>query len=132
MKKLFSAVIILFISVTLVNADGIFKRIKFEKGKSSFIFNGAVVGGDTDTYIFRASKGQTLEVSITSVQDNATFTIVNDKTEKVLDGTVNTDSTSEFSKQISINGDYKILVTPSKGNASYKLKVELNNPYFEF
>lgn len=132
MKKIFLAVIVFFAAVTMLNADGIFKRIKFEKGKSSFIFNGAVVGGDTDTYIFRAKKNQDLKVSISSVKDNAVISVVKDKTEKSLENMADSNKTKEFTGGITESGDYKILVTPSEGNASYKLYVELENRYFEF
>ncbi|MBS1494960.1 MAG: hypothetical protein JST55_15720 [Bacteroidetes bacterium] len=132
MKKIFLAVIIFFTAVTLLNADGIYKRIKFEKGKSSFIFNGAVVGGDTDTYIFRAKKNQDLKVSITSVKDNAEISVIKDKTEKSLENMADSNKTKEFTGEITESGEYKILVKPSEGNASYKLYVELENRYFEF
>jgi len=132
MKKIVLTVVLLFAIVTLVNADGIYKRIKFEKGKSWFIFSGAVIVGDTDTYIFRANKNQDLKVSITSVKDNAEFTVVNAKTGKLLENTADSNKTTEFLGAIPVNGEYKILVKPSEGNASYKLSVELENRYFEF
>ncbi len=132
MKKIVLAILFLFTVVTLVNADGIYKRIKFEKGKPWFIFSGAVVTGDTDTYIFRANKNQDLKVSITSVQDNAVFTVVIVKTGKLLENTADSNKTTEFLGAITVSGEYKILVKPSDGNASYKLSVELENRYFEF
>ncbi len=132
MKKVILTVVLFFIAVTLVNADGIYKRIKFEKGKSWFIFSGGVIEGDTDTYIFRAKKNQDLKVSITSVKENAVFTVVNAKTGKLLENTVDSNKTTEFYGGIPAGGEYKILVKPSDGNASYKLSVELENRYFEF
>ncbi len=132
MKKIVLAILFLFTVVTLVNADGIYKRIKFEKGKPWFIFSGAVVAGDSDTYIFRANKNQDLKVSITSVQENAVFTVVNAKTGKLLENTADSNKTTEFLGAITTSGEYKILVKPSDGNASYKLSVELENRYFEF
>ena len=132
MKKFLLTVVLFFTVITLANADGIFKRIKFEKGKSWFIFSGAVVSEDTDTYIFRANKNQDLKVSITSVKDNAVITVVNAKTGKLLENTTDSNKTVHFTGAIQISGDYKILVKPSEGNASYKLNVELENRYFEF
>ena len=123
---------LLFTVVTLVNADGIYKRIKFEKGKPWFIFSGAVVTGGTDKYIFRANKNQDLKVSITSVQENAVFTVVNAKTGKLLENTADSNKTTEFLGAITVSGEYKILVKPSDGNAIYKLSVEVENRYFEF
>jgi hypothetical protein len=132
MKKIVLTIVLLFTIVTLVNADGIYKRIKFEKGKPWFIFSGAVITGDTDTYIFRANKDQDLKVSISSVQENAVFTVVNAKTGKLLENTADSNKTTEFLGGIPASGEYKILVKPSDGNASYKLSVELENRYFEF
>jgi len=132
MKKIILTALLFFALMTAVNADGIYKRIKFEKGKRSYIFNGAVVGGDFDTYIFRADKNQDLKVSVTSVQNNAVISVLSDKTDKSLENYADSNKTVEFKGEITSNGDYKIIVKPSTGNASYKLYVELENRYFEF
>jgi hypothetical protein len=132
MKKLVLTVVFFLTVAALVNADGIYKRIKFEKGKPWFIFSGAVIEGDTDTYIFRGNKNQDLSVSVTSVQNNAVISVINAKTGKPVENIADSNKTVEFTGKITANGDYKILVTPLDGNASYKLNVKLENPYFEF
>jgi hypothetical protein len=132
MKKILLTLILFFAMLTIVSADGIYKRIKFEKGKSWFIFSGAVIEGDTDTYIFRANKNQELNVSVTSVQNNALITVVNAKTGKPVENMADSNKTVEFTGKITTSGEYKIFVKPSDGNASYKLNVKLENPYFEF
>lgn len=132
MKKTVLGVIIFFSAVALLSADGIYKRVKFQKGHSSIIYAGAVIHDDTDTYIIRINKGQTLKASVTSVQNNAVLSISSDKTGKNIESELDSNKTIEFSGTIQESADYKILVSPSQGNASYKLYIEVENPYFEF
>lgn len=55
----FALLITLFIlgSTGLAARDGITKRVRFGKGKSSATFFNAVIRGDRDTYIYSWSKG---------------------------------------------------------------------------
>jgi len=77
------------VSVSIkTSADGITKRIKFAKGKSTATMSGAVARGDRDTYILGAQGGQTMTVDISSAQDNAVFQIT-DRTANFLPMRVN-------------------------------------------
>src|SRR5437868_14785998 len=71
----FLLIVIAFSFVTITSADGIRKRVKFGKGRSAATLSGAVIRGDVDTYIVGASRGQTMRVSITSLEKNAVFQI---------------------------------------------------------
>ncbi len=106
----------------MVEADGITKRIKFVKGKSSAVVANSVIRGDEDTYIVRAKAGQKMSVKITSVESNAAFFI-----EKpgggYLENAGEGDDQTAWKGTLPDNGDYKIAVAGTRGNATYKLYV---------
>lgn len=121
MKKILLILVMLFAVSTLVNADGITKRVKFQKGQSAATFENSVVRGDRDVYLLKAGKNQVMNVSITSDEDNAVFQIVDTKTGKYLKGAREGDDTTQFSGGLPSSGDYKIIVGGTRGNASYKI-----------
>ena len=123
MKKFILIFIVFFGATTLVNADGITKRVKFQKGQSAATFEGGVIRGDRDIYILKASKNQTMTVTITSVEDNAVFQIKDTKTGKFLKGAADGDDAVSFMGTLPSNGDYKIIVGGTRGNASYTLNI---------
>lgn len=117
------AVTLLSVAV-VTSADGITKRIKFAKGKSSATLSGSVVRGDRDTYILGAKAGQTMSVKITSVENNAVFQIENPDGE-YLENAGEGDDAMNWRRSLPDNGDYKIIVGGTRGNASYKLTVSI-------
>jgi hypothetical protein len=64
MKKLVLFIVLFFAVSTLVNADGITRRVKFQKGQSAATYEGGVVRGDRDTYIAKANKNQVMNVQL--------------------------------------------------------------------
>lgn len=125
MKKIILFVVLFFAVTTLVNADGITRRVKFQKGQSAASFEGGVVRGDRDVYLVKASKNQVMNVSITSDEDNAVFQIKDMKTGKYLKGAADGDDTAQFSGGLPSSGDYKIIVGGTRGNASYTLNISV-------
>lgn len=123
MKKLVLFIVLFFVVSTLVNADGITRRIKFQKGQSAATYEGGVVRGDRDIYIAKANKNQVMSVTITSEEDNAVFQIKNTKTGKYLTGAGDGDDAVQFSGGLPSTGDYKIIVGGTRGNASYKITI---------
>jgi hypothetical protein len=63
----------LAVGAAAASADGITKRVRFAKGKTSARLSGAVVRGDRDTYILGAKAEQMMTVKITSTEDNQGF-----------------------------------------------------------
>ena len=106
------------------SADGVTKRVKFAKGKHSATISGSVIRGDLDTYLLGAAAGQTMTVSITSLEKNAAFNI-----EKpgggYLEGAGEMDDAMSFKGELPSGGDYKIVVGGTRGNATYKLTVSI-------
>jgi hypothetical protein len=106
------------------SADGITKRVKFAKGRSSATMSGAVIRGDRDTYILGAKGGQLMSVKITSLEKNAAFEIIAPDGEYLTDIRESEDAFS-WSGSLPVDGDYRIVVGGTRGNASYKLTVSI-------
>ena len=126
MKKTIFFIILFFAVTTFVNADGITKRVKFQKGQSAATYENSVVRGDRDTYILRANKNQVMKVSVTSEESNAVFQIYNTQTGQYLKGASDDDDAIVFSGTLPSTGDYKIFVGGTRGNASYKIAVSID------
>ena len=94
-------------------------RISFAPGTSSASVGGVVDRGDWHEWIFRASAGQTLSLSLTSVAGNATFRVYTPS-----GGFVAKDITS-FSGVLPATGDYLIEVGSTGGTTSYTLNVSV-------
>ena len=109
---------------SITSADGITKRIKFARGKSSATVSGAVIRGDRDTYILGASVGQRMTVRITSLEDNAAFQVMDDDG-NYLQNAGEEDDATNWTGKLPWTGDYKIIVGGTRGNASYKLTVAI-------
>jgi len=128
MKLRLTAIGLLIISVlglaTIASADGVTKRVKFARGKSSATISGAVVRGDRDTYTVGAKAGQMMSVKITSTEDNAVFQVMDADGEYLQDAGDGDDAKS-WTGDLPSTGDYKIIVGGTRGNASYKLTVSI-------
>ncbi|MFF2088214.1 hypothetical protein ACFVVM_30910 [Nocardia sp. NPDC058176] len=90
------------------------ERIRFAPGTDGATVSGAVVRGTADTYVLEARAGQRITVAINSVEDNAAFDIY-------------TPSGQWFPGYdravLPESGDYFIVVSPTRGNATYYLSV---------
>lgn len=100
------------------------KRVKteavyFDAGKSTTTVTGSVVRGDRDLYTLTARGGQSMALSIKSLENNAAFDVV-DPSGIVL-GT-------ELTKEkifLPHTGDYQIIVGGTRGNTSYDLAIAI-------
>lgn len=111
-------------AAAVTSADGITKRVKFAKGKSSATLSGGVIRGDRDTYILGAKAGQTMSVRITSVENNAVFQIEGPGG-KYLQNAGEEDDATNIAASLPDSGDYRIIVGGTRGNASYRLTVSI-------
>lgn len=125
--KFIETLILLAIALSFASftsADGVKKRIKFARGKTSTIVSGAVVRGDQDTYIVGAEDGQKLSVKITSPEKNAVFQI-KDANGDYLPNAGEGDDATSVTSDLAKTGDYEITVGGTRGNASYKLTISI-------
>lgn len=105
-------------------AEGITSRVRFARGASSATLKGAVVRGDRDVYIVGANAGQSMSVTISSLERNAVFQI-EAPGGKELRGAGETDDAMQWSGPLPSSGDYRIIVGGTRGNASYTLRVSI-------
>lgn len=95
------------------------RRIQFARGAKSAVVENSVVRATRDTYLLGAKSGQTMTVSITSLENNAVFDIIAPNQR-----TIKQEGTS-WSTKLPATGDYRIVVGGTRGNATYKLRVEI-------
>ena len=72
---LFTMMLLLATLVAVPCADAEIRRIRFGRGRTTAVLKGAIVRGEDDSYKLRASKGQTMTVHITSLENNAVFEV---------------------------------------------------------
>ncbi len=117
-------VVLMFGAASVTFAEGVRKRIKFPRGRTSTVINNAVLRDEADQYILNARAGQRMSIDISSVEDNASFEIVRpDKTQ--LPGAGFDDDARHWTGELPETGDYIIEVAPTRGNATYRLKIEI-------
>ena len=110
----FALLTLLCISVIACN------KLKFT-GTSSGFQSGSVIRGEQARHRVPAKAGQTLDVNVTSEEDNAVFQIYLPGEKGTLPGAGETDDAKKFSGKVPTDGDYVIVVGPTRGNTTYKL-----------
>jgi hypothetical protein len=99
------------------------KLIRFAVGPLDVELKGSVISGERDRYSLSMLAGETLEIQITSLEGNAVFSI-QDPGHVPLPGTEEDKSKTQWIVTIPADGAYSILVGPTRGNATYTLKVK--------
>ena len=98
------------------------RRIRFDRGRTTKVIRDSVVRGTRDRYLLRASRGQTMIVHITSLEENAVFDVYPLGTNQPLAGA---QETTDWTGELPRSGDYVIEVGGTRGNASYTLEVTI-------
>jgi hypothetical protein len=70
-------------------------------------------------YLLGAKASQTMNISLTSIENNAVFDLVTP------DGIMLKQEVTNANLVLPLNGDYKIIVGGTRGNATYELSVEI-------
>jgi hypothetical protein len=113
--------------------------IRFERGASGKDISGAVIRGERSLYSIDARSGQRLSVSISAEEDNAVFQIyapgaraerrdygVEIVGAKALPGAGEGEDAKTWSGVLPETGTYLVAVGPTRGNATYTLKVAIH------
>lgn len=95
------------------------EQIYFAPGEHSASVSGAVPRGTSYSYFIDASGGQSMKVSISSVESNGVFSII------APDGSVLAGETTSWGGTLPNNGTYQIIVGSTRGGASYTLYVAI-------
>ncbi|MCA1565076.1 MAG: hypothetical protein LC803_05475 [Acidobacteria bacterium] len=102
--------------------EGLTKRVRFARGRTTATLKNSVVRGTRDRYIVGARAGQQMTVSITSVERNAVF-IIHPPSNDTPEGAEEMPESTDWSGKLPESGDYVIEVGGTRGNATYTLKV---------
>jgi len=137
--RLLLALLMVGAFLTGVGEAAVVKEVKFPPGSNSTLIQGSVIRGESDQYFLTAKEGQKMAVSITAVEKNAAFAIYRPgyKAGKDADGILRNKGTSlegaaegedatAWKGDLPSSGKYLILVGPTRGNATYKLKISIH------
>ena len=102
------------------------RELKFAPGADKGVVENSVVRGDRDVISFYAEKGQYCGITLTSLQNNTSLAVL-DKDGKLLGGNVDTcaDGGAYWWCILPYSGCYKIALSPTFGNTSYKAEVTI-------
>jgi hypothetical protein len=89
--------------------------------KESKTVSGSVIRGERARHTVHAKAGQTLNVNVTSDENNAVFQVYLPGEKGTLPGAGEMDDATKFSGKVPTDGEYVIVVGPTRGNATYKL-----------
>lgn len=137
--RLMLALLMVGALLTGVGEAGVNQEVKFPAGKTSTLIQGSVIRGESDQYFLTAKTGQKMEVSISALEKNAAFTIYQPgyKAGKDADGILEIkgatlkgagegEDATTWKGVLPSSGKYLILVGPTRGNATYKLKISIH------
>lgn len=113
---------LLFVTCAFAAQEGLTKRVRFARGRTTATLKNSVVRGTLDRYTLGARAGQKMSVHITSVERNAVFTIYTPDG-GTLEGAREGQDASKWSGELPASGDYVIEVGGTRGNATYTLKI---------
>ena len=95
------------------------RRIQFNRGEISTTVQDSVLRGTRDIYLLGAKASQIMTISLTSLENNAVFDLVSPNNTLIKKEVTNANLV------LPSNGDYKIIVGGTRGNATYNLYVEI-------
>jgi hypothetical protein len=109
--------------------------IKFARGASSAVYEKIMFDGKKHYYYFTAHEGQMLNLDLSSQQNNAFFAIYKpdyqlaevNRIIKVEGDILNSEKTTyqgvHWLGQLPLSGEYLIVISATRGNASYNLRI---------
>lgn len=134
MMRAFAAGLALALSAASAGAHET-HEIRFAPGSNSATVSGAVVRGTRDIYSFSARKGQTANIEVSAVESNAAMSVWRPGTHvgapeddiqgKALPGAGEAQDAQRWSGALPETGRYLIVVGPTRGNATYKLRLRI-------
>jgi hypothetical protein len=131
------------VSASGAAAKDTLREVHFGSGQSSATESGALVRGDNDYWSFSAKGGQHADITVTSLEDNASFVLyqppatVSHSDDGIdIDGTVmqggdatnpplDPGSQKHWAGALPATGTYYVWVGGDRGNATYELAVSI-------
>ncbi|MFV0387669.1 MAG: PPC domain-containing protein [Pyrinomonadaceae bacterium] len=96
------------------------RTVNFKKGDTFARYSDAVVLGSKNTYLIGAKAGQRMEVTLDSTENNAIIAIYTPEG-KTLIG-----ATDGWNGELPTSGKYRVVVSSTRGNASYDIGFSIN------
>jgi hypothetical protein len=124
-RRLIAVFFICAFAFSSLSAQGVKKKVRFARGRSSIAIGGAVLRGDRDRYYVGAKAGQKMTVKITSVEKNAVFQIYFAGEQESLPGAGDGDDAMRWSGELPADNEYVIVVGGTRGNATYALTISV-------
>jgi hypothetical protein len=124
-RRLIAVIFICAFAFSSISAQGVKKKVRFAKGRSSITIREAVVRGDRDRYYVGAKAGQKMTVKITSLEKNAVFQIYFAGEQESLPRAGDGDDAMNWSGELPADNEYVIVVGGTRGNATYALTISI-------
>ncbi|MEM5787424.1 MAG: hypothetical protein AAGU11_08905 [Syntrophobacteraceae bacterium] len=116
-------------------AEGVVQEIRFPRGSNGTTISGSVIRGEADLYYLTAKAGQKMKITISSVEKNAVFQLYEpgNSVGKDEDGIMEVNGKTlpgaeeamRWEGALPATGKYLILVGGTRGNATYKIKIDI-------
>ena len=124
-RRAFALMFVVAIAVGSIDAKGVTKKVRFARGATSTVIKGAVIRAESDRYLVSARKGQKMTVKISSLEGNAVFRIYFSGEMESLTGGGEDEGSTGWTGVLTDDNEYVIVVTPTRGNASYTLRISI-------
>ncbi len=124
--------------LTGVCQAAVVQEIHFAPGKNSTMVKQSVIRGERDQYTLTAKAGQKMAVSLAALENNAALTIyqpgyragkdadgILEVKGETLKGAGEGDDATAWQGELPKSGKYLIVVGPTRGNATYQLKISI-------
>lgn len=97
------------------------RTIKFSRGANGIVLKGSIIRGDGEILSFEARRGQTVNLSVSSDQNNIVLSLhpYSVQQQPISGGS------AQWSGRLPHTGNYEILLKPRNGAADYELYVEI-------
>ena len=107
------------LSILITNAAS-YEEVRFDPGTFGTTIEGGVLRGETGpVYGLVAAEGQTIDVNITSLEENGVFNLT------APDGKVLVNESTSFTTELPATGLYLISTGGIRGNVSFSLEIEI-------
>ncbi len=120
------------LAALLAQAATTLTAVHFPRGGSGTEIEGSLVRGDRAIYSFSANAGQTADIAITALEDNASFALYQPPASVThsddgldVNGTAMAEDTKQWSGALPASGAYYVEVGGDRGNASFTLTISV-------
>ncbi|NJL82642.1 MAG: hypothetical protein HC890_06190 [Chloroflexaceae bacterium] len=100
------------------------QRLQFAPNTRSAVRENSVIRGERDLYLINARANQYLQLRLTALEDNAVFEVL------APNGQLLQEEETSANLRLPASGDYQVIVGGTRGNATYRLEVAIDDRPF--